>query len=292
MINSKLSDISSSIANSYYYKTSYKCEEDLPLILLSKANLSCLDKYELKTYNDRLSSLLFDCKDVKKEVTVNNSNRENWEVNNPSCVSRKQWEKIALKICEKYKIEVIFENITDDCEIEIDMSKTTIEKDCEVDFDVLKKNMDKACDIAFDITKKIIDCEVLTAISIQQKMCELKVKVDMNKDKCHAEYKLLIEKYPDCNITKREYITLLDNNFSFEVISSIYSKKLKLEVDSNGHTYLVSPVNTYSLKNDLKFKEIVVDSQTRNITLPERIMNDYKLTNIKKQQLLNEIYFV
>ena len=213
MINSKLSDISTIVANSYYYKTNYACKEDLPLILLSKANISCLDKNDLKKYNDKLNTLLFDCKTTTKEVTVDSKNREQWEMSNPSCVSRKQWERIALKICTQFKLEFIVED------------------------------MDKACDIAFDITKKIIDCEVLTAVSIQQKMCELNIKVDNNIDKCSTEYKLLIEKYPECNLSKREYITLLDNNFSFEVISSIYEKKLKLEVDSYGHTSLVSPIN-------------------------------------------------
>lgn len=262
MINSKLSKLSTLIANSLYYKTDYKCKEDLPLILLSKANIDCLDKYELKKYKSILNTLLFDCVTYDKEVTVDNTNRESWEVNNPSCVSRKQWEKIALKICHEYKLDFIVENI------------------------------DKACDIAFDITKKVIDCEVLTAISVQQKMCELNIKVDTNPDKCSAEYKLLIEKYPECNLTKREYITLLDKNFSFEVISSVYDKKLKLEVDSRGNTNLVSPLNNYSIQKDLQFKEIIVDSKTKSLTVPRRMLNDYKLTNIKKQKILNEIYFI
>lgn len=262
MINSKLSEISTLIANSLYYKTNYKCKEDIPLILLSKANTSCLDKYELKNYNNKLNSLLFDCIATQKEVSVDNTNREDWEVNNPSCVSRKQWEKIALKICQQYKIDVIVENI------------------------------DKACDIAFDITKKIIDCDVLTAISIQQKMCDLNIKVDTNIDKCSAEYKLLIEKYPECNLTKKEYITLMDKNFSYEVLSSIYDKKLKLEVDSRGNTTLVSPVNNYDIQKDLQFKEIIVDSKTKDLTLPKKILNDYKLTNNIKQKILNEIYFI
>jgi len=262
MINSKLSKLSTLIANSLYYKTEYKCKEHIPLILLSKANTSCLDKYELKNYNSKLNTLLFDCTVSEKEVTVDNTNRESWETNNPSCVSRKQWEKIALKICQEYKIDVVVQNI------------------------------DKTCDIAFDITKKIIDCNVLTALSIQQKMCDLNIKVDTNVDKCSAEYKLLIEKYPECNLTKKEYITLMDKNFSFEVVSSVYQKKLKLEVDSKGNTTLISPVNNYDIQKDLRFKEIIVDSKTKDLTLPEKILNDYKLTNIKKQKILNEIYFI
>lgn len=292
MINSKLSKLSTIIVNSLYYKTSYKCKEDLPLILLSKANPDCLDKYELKKYKGLLNTLLFDCVVSEKEVTVNNTNREDWEKNNPSCVSRKQWEKIALKICKQYKLDILLERLNDNCEVDLQILSKNNNEECDLNFEVNKQSMDKICDIAFDISKKIIDCEVLTAISIQQKMCEFNIKVDMNKDKCSAEYKLLIEKYPECNITKREYIKLLDTNFSFEVISSIYQKRLKLEVDSYGKTFLVSPLNKYSIDKDLKFKEIVVDNNTRDIVFPKKILNDYKIPNIKKQQLLNEINFI
>lgn len=261
MINSKLSEVSELVAYQLYYNFPYNCGIDLYLILLKYANTECLSKKELLKYNELVNRLTFDCNTVNKELLIDNTNREAWDLKNPNCTSRKQWEKIALKICDQYNLEITIEQI------------------------------DKACEIAFDITKNIIDCEVLTSISIQQKMCELGITVDKQADKCSAEYKLLIEKYPTCNISKKEYIELLDNNYSFEIISSIYNKSLSLEVDSRGNTYLVSPISKYKINKDLKFKEVVVDSKG-NLVFTNKILQDYNINNIKKQQILNEIKFI
>ena len=261
-MNNKIAEVSSLIANQLYYKLPYKCGIDLHLILLQQANIDCYTSKELQKYKDIVQSLIYGCTISASEITIDNTNREQWDINNPGCTSRKQWEKIAYKICDQYRLEFIIEDIN------------------------------KTCDIAFDITRNIIDCEVLTSISIQQKLCSLDITVDKQADKCSAEYKLLIEKYPTCNISKREYIYLLDNSYSFEIISSIYDKSLQLEVDPYGNTHLVSPLSKYQIDKDLKFKEIIVDSNSKDLVFTNKILEDYNINNIKKQQLLNEINFI
>lgn len=273
MLNTKLSKISATVLNQLHYGTPYNCNEDLPIILLKYSNPDCYNKQELKKYNDLLNSFLFDCQVAYKEIDINNSNRESWEKNNPGCVGRKQWEKLAYKICYQYKLDIIVED-SPTCDIEISTEK-----------------MDNICNIAFDITKNIIDCQVLTAISVQQKMCDLNITVERTKDECILDYKILIEKYDSCELSLKEYVTLIDENFSFEIISAIYDKKLSLEVTSEG-VYLKSPINNYLIGEDIKFKEVIVDSKTKDIIFPDNILSEYNITNKQKKNILNEIYFV
>lgn len=238
------------------------CEEENYIALMLKtANVKCFSKEELQQYRDIIKNVTFSCNIFTSKVDTVDNNRELWEENNPECISRKEWEKIALKICNKYKIEVIAERI------------------------------ESACDIAFEITKNIIDCDVLTLISIQQKMCDLNIKVEANKNQCSIDYKLLVEKHPFCNLSLKEYITLIDSGYSFEILSGIYNKNLKLEVDSKGITTLVSPISKYKLPEDLKFTDIIIDNNG-NLVLPKRILEDYNITNKLKKQILDEIHII
>jgi hypothetical protein len=273
VINTKISKISDIILKQLHYNSPYKCNEDLPVILLKYANTECYNKKELKKYNDLLNSYLFDCKVPYREITINNDKREEWEKNNPGCVSRKQWEKIAYKICYEYKLDILIED-SPVCDVEISTEQ-----------------MDNICNIAFDITRNIIDCQVLTAISVQQKMCDLNITVERSKEECVLDYKILIEKYNSCDLSLKEYITLIDEKFSFEIISAIYDKNLSLEVTSQG-VYLTSPVSKYLIGRDLRFKEVIVDSTTKDIVFPENILSEYNITNKQMKNILNEIYFV
>lgn len=261
MLN-KISEVSKKIEKGLRYGHPCCDDEALIVLLLNTAKISCYNKKEARIYDDIIKNLDFSCQPLLSKVIVTDNGKEAWETANPACISRKQWERIALKICLQYKLDFIIDKI------------------------------DKACDVAFDITKNVIDCEVLTSISIQNKMCELNITVDRNPAKCAAEYKLLIEQYPDCNLTKKEYIYLLDTNYSFEIISSVYNKHLHLEVDPYGNTFLVSPLNKYSLDDELKFKEIIVNSETKDLVLTRRIINDYNITNIQKQKILNELSII
>ena len=183
------------------------------------------------------------------------------EENNPECISRKEWERIALKICNKYSIDISVEEI------------------------------EKVCEIAFNITKDILDCNVITSISVQQKMCAYDIDFSTNKNQCNSEYKIILEDYPQCEITKKEYYELVHKGYSFEVISNIYSKGFTLEIDSNGRVRLMGSATNYILSEDLKFKDIIVSS-SGDLHLPDRILNDYNISNKIKKQILDEINFV
>lgn len=274
-INNKLSEISELIKNNLYYGYPYSCNDDLPLILLSKANVDCYNKEQLKKYKDRLDYFLYSCTSEFSDIHIDSSNREKWERENPTCLNRKAWERIALKICYDYKLDVFLEKLSDNCNLDLS----------------IVRNIDNVCNIAFDITKKIITCDILTAISIQQKMCDLNIVVERTRDECILDYKILIEKFESCNLSKKDYVTLIDSNFSYEIISAIYNNNLKLEVTSSG-VNLLGPISSYKIGEDLRFDNIIVDSTTKDLIFPKTILNEYKITNNIKEKLLNELYFV
>lgn len=262
MINNKLNELSKYNRNNLEYKIPYNNSKDIALMLLNNADSSCLNKNELKIFNDNILKLTYDCKNPVNEVIVNDDYKEDWEINNPNCVNRKRWEKIAYKICTKYQLQ-------------IDISKT-----------------DLMCNLAFDIVRNTISCDVLTTISLQQKLCDLNIKINRTKEECETDYKLLIESFPNCNLTKKEYITLTNNNYSYEMISNTYKHNLKFEIDSKGIIKLISPIYSYILPDELKFKEVIINRDTNSLILLTKQLNDYKINSNIKNLILNGKYYI
>lgn len=255
MIENKLSEKSKDLLKSFYYKLPYTDKVVLQLLLLSYGDISCLNTTQLSKYNDKVKSLTFNCKNTTPTVNIDNSNREEWEKNHPECLNRKQWERITLKICYNYSI---------------DIQVTPIET---------------LCDVTFEIVKNTISCDVLTTISLQQKLCDLNISVNRSKEECASDYKILIEKYQDCNISKKEYLKLIDNNFSFEIISLIYKNNLKLEVDSKGNVSLISPIRKYKIPDELKLNDVIYS----NKNLIHKVLDDYNISKNIKENILNEL---
>lgn len=256
MIENKLSELGKLNKKSLYYNLPYNTTKDLNLILLSYANTSCLDSEELSVYKNYIKKLTFDCTTSKPTLFVNSVNKSIWEENNPECVNRKQWEKIALKICNKYTIEIE------------------------------KIPLDTVCDISFEIVKKTISCEVLTTIALQKKLCDLNITINRTKDECATDYKLLIEKHPSCNLNKKEYFCIIDSNFSFEMVSLIYDNNLSLEVDSKGKVTLISPIRRYKIPDELKVNDVIYTSDKQLI---HKILQDYNISKKTKENIINEL---
>lgn len=258
MINYKLATLSEKHLKSLYYNLPYKSEEALQLILLSYANLECLTDLEKNKYNQLVKKLTFDCPVNKKTtVSIDNTNRNEWEENHPECVNRKTWEKIALRICNKYFVEIE------------------------------KIPLDTVCDISFEIVKETLSCDLLLAISLQQKLCDLNISVNRTKEECATDYKLLIEKQPTCSLSKKEYMCLIDKNFSFEIINLIYNNSSTLEVDSKGNVTLISPIRKYKIPQELRLNDVIYDS--KNKTLAHVILDEYNISKKTKENIINEL---
>lgn len=262
MINYKLSKLSKLNYNNLKYKLPNDPLKDISLMLLNYANLDCLNISEKRKYEDIVEKFTFDCISPEPEILVDSTFKEDWEIANPNCVNRKRWEKIAYKICAKYNLVV-------------DINK-----------------IEAVCSLAFDIVKNTIHCDVLTSISIQQKMCDLNLEVNRSKAECDVDYKLLIEKHPNCNLTKREYIYLVENNYSFEIISNTYEHDLKFEVDSKGNIKLISPTYSYILPSELRFKDVVVNKNSNSLILLDKQLKEYNINNNIKKLILDGKYYI
>ncbi len=274
------------------------CNDDaVILLMLNTAKLSCFSKKERRKYDDLIRGITFDCVSKINKVTVTDNNKNLWETNNPECISRKQWERIAYKMCYRYNIDIFLERIqSPTCEVDFsiegkstecitDILTELIPKSCDVYIDTTRK--DTICDLAFDISKNILDCDVLTVISLQQKMCDLNIKIEPSKEQCEAEHKILIEAYPTCTLTKKQYTTLISKNYNYCGLSMIYDKGLEITVDETGECIQTS-LNSYTVGEDLKFKGVVAKDKK---TVKE-ILNDYKISNIIKTKITNEIYLI
>lgn len=260
MILDKISYISTKVEKSLRLGVPCCNEEALILLLLNVAITDCLSKTELEQYNSIIKTLTFDCKTSTPKVRVNSSNKELWEELNPECINRKQWERIAYKICNKYKLDISSEKI------------------------------ETICNIAFDITKNIIDCKLLSVLSLHQKLCELNIFLELSKDVCKIQHSLLIEKYPTCDISLKDYITLIKCNYSFDMISEVYDNNCKIEIDKN-NVMLITSSCSYNLNNDLKFAEVIAKDNTDCKKL-KIILEEYNINNNTKNKILNGINFI
>jgi hypothetical protein len=302
MIEQRLSELSSITKKNLYYGKTCNIEDSLYLSLLKYAVLDCLEKKELIKYNDKIKLLTFDCKKSKNKVKVNLENKEKWEENNPFCINRKQWERIALKICKKYSLDIAIEPIIKYCNLNLEITPTInevcsitfsnelLEKVCETSINI--QQLDLICNLALDIVRNNIHCDVLTAISTQQKICELDIKNIRTKSECNIDYKLLVEKYENCNLEKNIYVELINKGFCYNTISVIYNNKLDISIDEDGDPILITPYNSYKIPKEFNFNNIVVTHQQDYKEIIDAILEDYNTSETIKKQLLNEIHFV
>ena len=274
MINSTLSEIADKVLAKYRYNQPYDCNTDLYLILLKYADTSCYNKKELSKYNQIVSELTFDCTVKKPDLYINKDGRTEWVKDNPNCSSYKDWEIIAYNVCKQYKLDINLERFVSDCKLNVTTELVT-----------------KTCDVTLDIVKNTISCNVLTAISIQNLMCDLNIKVEKSKEDCKIDLKLLYEKVPSCDLDLTNYFALINNNFSFELISLIYKEGLSLEVIDN-RIYLVTPTNKYEINKDLKFNYLVTSAQDPYLLVAYEILSDYKLSKDQKEKIINGKYIV
>lgn len=296
MLN-RISEVSTKIEKGLKYGHPCCDDEALIVLLLNTANTTCFNKKQLRIYNDIIKSLKFSCDPLLTKVIVIDNGKEAWETAHPECISRKQWERIAYKICYKYNIDIFIEKEKEDtCDLSFDIEGSNTECITDILIDMISNSCDifiettkkeKICDLAFDISKNVIDCDVLTVISLQQKMCDLNIKIEPSKEQCEAEHKILIETYPTCTLTKKQYTALISRNYNYCGISMIFDKGLEFTVNEDTECITTS-LNTYSTNEDLKCKSVIAKDKK---TVKE-ILNDYKISNIIKTKITNEVYLI
>lgn len=156
----------------------------------------------------------------RKDVIVNNENEEEWIAKNPYCVSKADWERLTTRICDTIDLR----------------------------FDI-QEQKELACDITFDIVRNQISCDVLTAIDFYVEACDKGLKVSRTDEECEYDFKLLLEKVPECNIDLKLYKELVDcYNMSFDIIESICSSGLSIDIDREKDCPVIkTQLNSYDI---------------------------------------------
>lgn len=230
-LKSKLQQLSSKkLANLYY---GYFCEEDIDsninaattlLKSLNRIKVSylhigkyCLPEGVVQAIIEKAIKFVGkeSCPKNRKDIIVDGSQINQYLLSGPRCVTYDTWNKFSSFLCGNLGFQL------------------KVEK--------------QICDITFDITRNILSCNLLYALQIKKELCDLGYKVVKTKDECKLEYKLLIEKYPNCNLEYKAYLSFVnDHQLTYPIFKEVYESGLTLAIQE-GDAFVCTPINNYKL---------------------------------------------
>lgn len=194
----------------------------------------CLNCYVLQALAEKVRKLTASCNmGQRKDLIVDKSGVDLWLIDNPYCVSRKKWERIANIVCEAFNLDIEIKNITDDCDLSLDIM-----------------SMETACDLTFEIVRNLIPCDIMLAISAYNEACDLGLEITRSEEECKIDFDLLVEEV-ECDLDLKAYQTLIECNLSFDIIKTVYENGCSFNIGDP--VTLVTPMNEYPLEQ-LKFK--------------------------------------
>jgi len=189
----------------------------------------CLDCNQLQCLAEKIRRLSIECNiQYRKDLQIDDSNLNLWVANNPFCVAREKYEKLAYEVFCELKLEYELRQIT-----------------CDLDVDIISK--EKACELTFEIISNALPCDIIVAIKAYKQNCDLDFKVSRNKQECKIDFKLLNEKV-NCDLDLNTYISLVDCNLSFDVIKTIYENGCTVTLTEDGPV-ISSILNSYPLNS-------------------------------------------
>lgn len=216
----------------------------------------CLYSKDLQSLLEKVSRLTVSCNiEQRKDLKIfsTQESRDKWVAQNPHCVSRERWEKLAYIVCDSINL----------------------------DLTVIDNTM--MCDITFELIRDIISCDLMVALSVREEACDLNLEVSRSEKECEIDFKLLKESI-DCNLTLESYKKLVANNFTYDIIYTVYENGCTLEI---GDTIeLVTPINRYNV-NNIKFNSnpdfSYVGRIGSNLNNSKYIKDPHKFINKLKQ---------
>lgn len=163
----------------------------------------CLDCYKKQSLAEKVRLLTYSCKlGLRKDLIVDESGADAWAINNPFCISRERWEKIATTVCAAFNLEININGVQD---------------------------IDTMCNLTFELVRQSVSCDILVAISVYQEMCDLKFSISRSEEECKIDFEILTEEL-DCDLDFEMYKYLIECDLSFDIIKTVYE---------NGCTFVV-----------------------------------------------------
>lgn len=202
-------------------------DENRKIAIGGKPCLNCDDAQSLAEKVRRLTTSCENC--IREDYSVDESMEELWIAQNPYCVSREKWEKIAYTVCRAFNIDILAEDLT---------------KDCDITLEAL--SVEQACNLTFEILREIIPCDIMLAISAYNEVCDLGLTISRTEEECALDFKILKEEV-DCDLSLKAYKDLIKCNLSFDIIKTVYENGCTIEVENGLIPVLSTPVDKYPL---------------------------------------------
>lgn len=194
---------------------------------LAQGGKPCLEDYRMQMLAERIRKLTPSCSlSERQDVIIDESGENAWIADNPTCVSRQKWEKLAATVATC--LNLIVESVPFDKKCEIVMT------------------MDDACQLTFELVKELIPCDVIMAIYVHKTACELNMKITRTLEECKLDYELLLEQV-DCDLTLNDYYRLVECNISFDVAKAILTNGCAINVNDAGDVVVVTPMGEYPM---------------------------------------------
>lgn len=155
------------------------------------------------------------CPKNRKDINIDGSLLNSYLMSGPRCVTYDTWNKFSSYLCGKLGFSI----------------KAEKEK----------------CDLTFEITRNIVSCNLLFALSVRKELCNLGYTVKKTKDECKIEYKLFLERNPNCDLEYKMYANFVNNHqLTYPIINEVYESGLSL-IEVDGEAVVCTPINNYKL---------------------------------------------
>lgn len=199
-------------------------DENLNISLGGKGCLNCNDLQKLA---EKTRQITTNCStSSRKDQIVDDSKEAEWISKNPYCVSREKWEELAYRVCGDLRLELVA--------------------------------VQDVCDITFELIRKLIPCDLMVSIAVYKQQCDLGLKIKRTEEECDLDFEILSSE-TKCDIDLKTYKTLVEKNFSYDIIRNVYEHGCTLELNDEGEgdveIHLVTPLRKYPIKN-LRFSKI------------------------------------
>ena len=143
------------------------------------------------------------------------------------------YEQALWDVCNKFNVVYTITNSTD---ITVNSAQCPIISD--IVFDIQQNNISEKCLLTLNI------------VSFLQDNCK-DYNYTISKEKCNLAFDTLISKYPSCNLTRKQYQTLINtSNWTPLLIENIYSDNYSI---INGGNTLKTLLKEYDLQDQLCF---------------------------------------
>ena len=202
---------------------------------------SCLDDCQLNSIVERVRPFIssFPCRDCKMlDYDIDESKKDEWELNNPLCVYREKWEMLFNRKCLELGFSSTVENevaseITFNLNVNDSISKVC--KNISLSASLISLNKENCLEIASAIIEER-DCKVSHVGDIKS----------VSKEDCIIDFNSLKSVY-DCDLSIETFVFLRACNIDMDTIVNIYSSGMTI----NNELQIVCSTGSMEINSEL-----------------------------------------